>query len=342
MEYFSLHPVLSRNATLNMVIGHRSAGKTYAFKDWALRDFLKNGKQFIYLRRNRNEVANIRATLFDDIIDKYNVDIRHEGVQVFLRQRPTPEMTAKEIKKLCPWRLFGFIIPLSLQQTYKSAAYPNVNKICLDEFIIENHRQKYLENEVRDLLSFYFTVDRGRNDVRLVLLSNSGFIDNPYFTAYNIKYTDLMKSPWVFRKNKKVLLHYYSNESNTEELKDDNIGQISTDEYSAYALENKFNDATDEFITEKKPKDFTYYLTLTDGDNYLSIYKSIQATTNESLWVTTGKKGDVLYSTNPSRPILNAPYESIILSWLKQCSWKLMVTYQSPETRIRWYDMLNM
>ena len=43
-KYFSLHPVLTRNAWMSIVVGHRSAGKTYSFKDWAIRDWLKTGK----------------------------------------------------------------------------------------------------------------------------------------------------------------------------------------------------------------------------------------------------------------------------------------------------------
>lgn len=344
MEYFTLHEVLTRNAVINMIIGHRSAGKTYSYKDWAIRDFLKNGKQFIYLRRNRDEVAAVKDTLFNDIVDKYNIDVRVEGKNYYLRSRPTPEMTAAEIKKECPWQIFGYIMPLSLQQMYKSSSFPQVNKICLDEFIIENHRQKYLENEVQDLLSFYYTVDRGRNDVRLILLSNSGFISNPYFQEYNVKHSDLMKSPWCFRNNKKVLIYYYQNEDNSEEIRNSNLGAISTDRYKSYAIDNEFADASDTYIIPKKPKGFQYYFCLTDGSRHLTIHKLADVKNpNSTLWIKVAKDmpTERTYSVNPKIPILNTPFNKNIIGMMKQFTYDLLVVYESPEARNLWYEFLG-
>lgn len=340
MKYFTLHDVLTRNPVIAMIIGHRSAGKTYSFKDWAIRDFKKNGKQFMYIRRYKNEIDAVKDTLFNDIVDKYNIDVCVEGKNVYMRDRPDGEYSPKEIKKKFPWKLFGYVVALSQQQMYKSSSFPDVNKMCFDEFIIENGRQKYLPNEVNDLLSLHFTIDRGRDDVRLIMLSNSGFIANPYFAAYDIKASDLLKSDWIFRKGKKVCCHYFTNDENTLELMNKNIGKISTDSYSAYALENQFADANMNFIVEKKPRNYTYFMTLTDGEASIDIYRSAGGY-NNTLWATRKAKGPNVYSVNPRRPIENAPYDSDIISFYRRCTHRLLLTYSDPETRILWYDFIK-
>ena len=54
-----------------MLIGNRGGGKTYGFKTWAIDDYLKTGKQFVWLRRYGTEVDEMRKTYFDDIAKKY-------------------------------------------------------------------------------------------------------------------------------------------------------------------------------------------------------------------------------------------------------------------------------
>ena len=43
--WYDISKTLSYNALFNFVIGARGVGKTYAFKRWAIKDFLKNKKQ---------------------------------------------------------------------------------------------------------------------------------------------------------------------------------------------------------------------------------------------------------------------------------------------------------
>lgn len=346
MKYFNLHDILSRNAILNMIIGHRSAGKTYSFKEWSIKDWKKNGKEFMYIRRYKNEIDNVKDTLFDDIADKYNIEVRCIGKKYEARNIPTDEdienLSDKELRKKYPWKTFGWAIALSQQQMYKSASWPNVNKMCLDEFIIENPRQHYLENEVNQLLSLYFTIDRNRGDVRIILLSNSGFLSNPYFTEYDIKAKDIMKSHWIKRKNGFVVCNYYENEENSKELTNSNLGKISTDKYKDYAINNEFADANNNFVIEKKPKGYSYVITITDGETKLDLYRSTGNNDDvfNTIWVTIGK-GNNMLSTNPSMPIENAPYQREYISFLRNLTHKLLVTYQSPEARIAWYDMVK-
>ena len=54
--WWDLKNTLSYNALFNFVVGSRGCGKTYGFKKWAAEDFIKNGNQFIYIRRYKTEM----------------------------------------------------------------------------------------------------------------------------------------------------------------------------------------------------------------------------------------------------------------------------------------------
>ena len=60
--WWDLKNTLSYNALFNFVVGSRGCGKTYGFKKWAAEDFIKNGNQFIYIRRYKTEM-NKKATM---------------------------------------------------------------------------------------------------------------------------------------------------------------------------------------------------------------------------------------------------------------------------------------
>ena len=50
-NYYRLGPLLSRNGAINMVLGPRGDGKTFAAKEQAIRNAINRGEEFIYLRR---------------------------------------------------------------------------------------------------------------------------------------------------------------------------------------------------------------------------------------------------------------------------------------------------
>ena len=57
LPYYDYGPVLSRNALFSFVVGGRGLGKTYGFKHWAIRDWIRSGSEFVYLRRYKSELT---------------------------------------------------------------------------------------------------------------------------------------------------------------------------------------------------------------------------------------------------------------------------------------------
>ena len=150
--YYSFEAIDTRNAIFNFVVGERGNGKTYGAKLKAIRNYLKHGAEFIYLRRYKEEIATF-STFFNDIADRFpDHQFRVIGRTAQIRRRCDDDEF--------PWKTFGYAMVLSVGQQLKGSSFPKVNTIIFDEFIIEKGVNRYLTNEVESLLNFYNTIDR--------------------------------------------------------------------------------------------------------------------------------------------------------------------------------------
>ena len=175
-SYYSFDKVLSYNAVYNFVIGARGLGKTFGAKKKAINDYLNKGWQFIYLRRYKDEVKDVRSSFFADIAHFYpDVQFRVKGKEAQITWDIDAEDKSKE------WHVIGYFLCLSRSQSYKSVSFHMVHTIIYDEFIIEKGVVHYLANESKVFNDFYSTVDRYQDRTRVLFLANSMSIMNPYF-----------------------------------------------------------------------------------------------------------------------------------------------------------------
>lgn len=90
-DYYDLHNLLTRNAPWNFVIGARGLGKTFAAKRYGIKEYIKNGHEFIYLRRtdveqrrketfSRISKSSSRPMSFESTAKRGNC-IRHHGMK---------------------------------------------------------------------------------------------------------------------------------------------------------------------------------------------------------------------------------------------------------------------
>ena len=68
--YYSFDKLFSYNFLLAFVITERGLGKTFGAKVAMLKKFIKNGEQFIYIRRYKTELDSALATFWSDIQSK--------------------------------------------------------------------------------------------------------------------------------------------------------------------------------------------------------------------------------------------------------------------------------
>lgn len=274
-KWYDKGQLLSYKAFFNILIGNRGGGKTYGFKTWAIDDYLKTGKQFVWLRRYGAEIDEMRKTYFDDISKKY----------------PAYKFEIKGSRKsgkiLIDNKVAGFYFALTTSSIAKSSSYPNVDKIIFDEFLIIGNTYKYLNDEVVLLLELVETIFRDReNDPTAIkprgvyLLGNNVTIANPYFLYFNIK---PFKQRFYVDKERGIVVEQYTNKAFVEAKKQSSIGKLTAGTtYAEYSIENKSYLDNDRFIAKKpnkctfncaidyKGKTYGFWLDYKNGNMYVN------------------------------------------------------------------------
>lgn len=234
--FWNYDNTLSHNCLFNFIIGDRGAGKTYGAKKRAIQNFKKNGSEFIYLRRYKSELEDIKSFFTDLVVNNEFPDdtLKVEGKKFYINDK-----------------LFGYAVALSTANKKKSTAFPKVSLIIYDEFIVEKQILRYLTNEVGTFQDFYVTVSRYR-PVQVLFLANAITMQNPYFLHYDIY---LPHGKNIFKKND-ILLEMVENLSFKNHVKSTRVGQMLMNidkDYSKYAIDNEFLLDNRTFVEKKPP-----------------------------------------------------------------------------------------
>ena len=245
--YWDIARPLSYNALFNFIVGSRGCGKTFGSKQWCIKDFLKTGSQFIYVRRYKTELKTVK-TFFADIAEKY----------------PEHEFETKGNEFHIDEKCAGFAVALSTSKILKSTAYPHVNKIIFDEFILDKGAYHYLPDEVTNFLELYSTVARLR-DVRVFFLSNALTVTNPYFDYFNIA---MPYGKSIACKND-ILIEMVRASEYAETAKQTRFGKlIQGTHYSSYAVDNEFLRDNTTFVEKRNPTAHYYFTIRYNSNNY--------------------------------------------------------------------------
>lgn len=227
--FYSYEKLKSYNALLNFIVAERGVGKTYGAIKEVVTDFLKNGNQFIYVRRYKTELAQCINTFWDALINEGEFE-EHE-------------LKTKKVKDGAQFfidgRLCGFAVPLSTSAILKSTSFPQVRTIVFDEFIITKSVYHYLQDEVTQMLELVETVFRLRDNGRVWFLGNATTSTNPYFDYFRLSVP--YQSEFKTFKDGLILVNYVKNEAYREAKKKTRFGQlIDGTHYGDYAIDNEF------------------------------------------------------------------------------------------------------
>lgn len=188
--YYSKDNLLSRQCVFNYCLGGRGIGKTYAFKKWCVSDYIKNKKEFVWVRRYKEELSPDKVKDFlTDMLDCF----------------PDRKFEITGKKLMIDGKVAGRFIVLSNANFFKSVPMPNVNKVIFDEVILEKGVTKYLPGEMFQLLNLISTITRYRpetipitDDVRVFCLANRVSIVNPHFDFWGVT---VPLDPGIYVKN---------------------------------------------------------------------------------------------------------------------------------------------
>jgi hypothetical protein len=81
--FYNYDKLLSYNAILNFVVAERGVGKTYGAKKMCIKRFLRDGSQFVYIRRYKTELDTATSTFFEQLknnkeFEGHKLEVRKE------------------------------------------------------------------------------------------------------------------------------------------------------------------------------------------------------------------------------------------------------------------------
>lgn len=255
--FWDISKLLSYNCLLNFVIGERGVGKSFQAKKFVINDYLKNGNEFVYVRRYKTELENAYEGFFEQL--------QNEGY--FVDHAFRISVSKKRIDKFyMDNQVIGYGVPLSTANILKSASFPKVKTLIYDEFLIDNGTYHYLRNEPIQFLDILETIFRLR-DFRALLLGNAITISNPYFDFF--KLTLPYNSEFKTFKEGTIMVNYVKNEVYREKKKSTRFGvMVDGSDYGEYAIDNAFLRDNDSFIAKRDHDARVYSTIILKGEKY--------------------------------------------------------------------------
>ena len=334
LNFYSFDKILSFNAYWMFVVGARGNGKTYGAKKKAIKDAIQRKRQFIYMRRYKEELTLARDAFFDDIVaeDEFpDWDFRINGRNAEM----APKATMDDKKR--KWQVIGYFVALSTGQSYKSVPFPNVWSIIFDEFILEKSMQHYLPNEAQIFQNFYNTVDRSKDQARVFFLANAVSIMNPYFLEFNIKPNELGEMGRLRKLEDGtyyLAYHFIHDEMFIKQVNATKFGQfIRETEYGKYAVQAEFADNHNELI-EAKPEEAKPWISIETKDGTFSLWI---ARSPIRFWAQTMRPAqELLYTLDLTRVSADKAYLAYSdkqAQTLRACFNSGKVQFDTPQTR---------
>lgn len=326
--WYTPHKMLTYNCLYNFVVGDRGGGKSFGTLRFVIDRFIKTGEQFIYLRRYERELDDSLPTLFDAF--------RKEGL---FNQH---ELKVAGQNLYCDGKLMGHAVALSTSMKRKSVNYSFVKWIIFEEFMVDGVTSRYLghgDQEVNIFNNFYETVDRMRDETRVMFVANAFSMVNIYFTHHKIRLQEPYKT---YNKLGNIMVCIWHDEEYFQAKKNTRFYSIvEGTEYAKHAYENKFFLDSEHFV-KKRPKAAEFNFALT----YLGKTYGVWADWNNGKYYVTVKSGNpsprrtVALSLEDNRPnninirrVKNMPFMQLFRRAVDENN----VYYDDLET----YAMLN-
>lgn len=236
-DFYNPTKMLSYGRPYNISLGTRSIGKSTGFAIRLVLDYLKDGSQFVYMRRTDDELKMTAPTALNNavlIINNYYKD------------KPIKSYVYEKGKYYINDSLAGFSVALSTEYKTKSIDYSGVVWVLYDEFLPRSGR--YLGGktnpfyEVECLESFIQTCDRKvgeafSNRVRLICIGNNMTYYNPLILSLQADRFLTTDVKMLAPKNESYVIEQTHSVEATKGVKDSNVFKMATDKTKRYAFE---------------------------------------------------------------------------------------------------------
>ena len=170
--WYSSQQLLSHQRLYNIICGVRGHGKTYDTSKLAIDTALKTKKiSFIVLCRYKEDIKEIKDSWWT-VVENLYPDWKFCAIGKTI-------YAYNDLQRFA----IGEYVAISEYKRAKRVPRPYVKYIIFDEFLNEDN--DYLDREVDKFLSICDSIIRNRNDVKVLLISNTITVINPYFAFFN-------------------------------------------------------------------------------------------------------------------------------------------------------------
>lgn len=193
IKYYSLDPILSRNAQYNVIFGERSNGKTFAALEYGLKKYIQTGERMAYIRRYAMDFKGKRGQqLFEGLVGAGVVEKLTKGEWTTIHYysgRWWLAKTGEDGKPILDNDPFCYGFSISEMEHDKSTNYDSVTTIIFDEFL---SRSFYLNDEFVLFMNVISTIIRMRDNVKIFMLGNTVNKYCPYFKEMGLTHVAQM------------------------------------------------------------------------------------------------------------------------------------------------------
>ena len=142
---YNLDNIDSRDATINIIYGERSNGKSYQVKHKkAVLHYLETGERFILMRRWKEEITTEKIEAYFADVDVIKITNGEYNCITMYRKTLYLANYNSETGKTIKGDKIGYVVALSTEQNYAGASYLDVKNIIFEEFM---SRSEYLVGE---------------------------------------------------------------------------------------------------------------------------------------------------------------------------------------------------
>lgn len=291
-RFYNVNQAVSRNRPLNFIVGARGIGKTYGFKLFTIKRFLKEGEEFIYLRQSQKEIQMITdywgslPSLFTDHEFKQN------GTTLYIDGKKCGEL----------WALSQFV-------QMKSNEYARTRYIIFDEFLDNSNWNNRAEKPFA-LASIIDSVFRNREGCKVFCLANAESLMNEYFEFFGIYPKN--KKGVTLTKDISLEVVDSSKYKVTEERANNWLSRVTEGtEYAQLAQSNEFHDDNNKQV-KKLPAGAELLTRIFYHRDYFEIW-----TKGEACWITATKHKNLeneqiltIHDSAPGRELFKADFNT--------------------------------
>ena len=178
-DFYNPKKLLDLNGDVNLIWGQRSNGKSYSYLKFALENYNKSQRTFVYVRRWAEDISvkNMDKLLSPLPIEKIfgtGAYVKFFRGTFWLHRSEDAEPEA-----------MGWAIALNQVAHTKSQTFTNAQVVILDEFL-QLATERKLKDEFDAWEQTLSTVLRTTQDAKIFLLGNSIGKYSEYFTPYGV------------------------------------------------------------------------------------------------------------------------------------------------------------